>query len=156
MKNLLEMVSKKPKRKLADVERKLAEAERALVDADAALAGALKKIAVLEVRNKSLVAEKHFWSEQGMHLTNQVEIWQRMYRELMQQTLIERQDVDIRSYAKAIAQAIEEAKPRAAEVAACIAMASSSTQGVKTVGWADNKQPKRVEFIDVGDNGDAE
>jgi hypothetical protein len=113
----------------------------------------LQEMDILKARNKSLVAEKHFWSEQGLQLANQVETWQRMYRELLEETMRERNDVDIRAYAKAIGQAIEDGKPRAADVAAVIAMADRNVQGIAAIGFDPGISPKRIQFRDVGEDG---
>lgn len=139
-----------------ETKRKKPTQRELLEDAQREVVRLTNRLEIAEAKLKSLLAEKVFWSENALQLTNNVETWMRMYRQLLEQTMSERQDVDLRGYAKAIGQAIEEGKPRTAEVAACIAMAGRDTQGVAPLGFDPGLAPRQLgSVIDVGDNGDS-
>lgn len=90
------------------------------------------ELSTLQAMHTSLIAEKAFWQDQVQQYGNQIEFWMNKNREILKQVGKEAGAVDIRAYAQSIAQAIEEHKPKPAELAAALAMGGKSTQGVFT------------------------
>lgn len=114
---------------------KLEKAEAQLAETTARLKAAQERIEELEQHHRELVNEKAWWQDQVMQYANQVAFWQQKNREILDQLSKERGHVDLRRYIAEVQEQIMLAAPKAAEVAAVIALSRGTTQGVMTKGF---------------------
>lgn len=98
-----------------------------------ASAKAEKEKALLQGRIDGLVQEKHFWVEQSRAMQNQIQTWQRLYAELLQQAARGPiADDELRSH---VSDVCEQLRKPVTGVEAVMALTSSlltGTQGAYT------------------------
>lgn len=84
----------------------------------------------LRAQHRALVAEKVFWQDQAMEYANGISKWQDAHRAILGQMAKEGVSINLRRYAQEIEQAIIDARPEPAKIAAALASAGKDVQGV--------------------------
>lgn len=100
---------------------------------------ALETIAYYEDKHRQVLAETAWWKDQLLQYANQIQFWQQKNREILDQLAKDNGNVNLRAYISDVQEEIVRAAPRAAEIAAVIAMAGKDTQGIAAIGFVDPK-----------------
>lgn len=101
----------------------------------------------LERRLREAVVQLEFWKNYATEMGGQVEFWQRKNRELLAELTKDATEFDLKAYAKSIEQAVIDARPNPAAIAAVIASCDRDVQGLS--------QRRPVQAIDVSGSGSA-